>query len=319
MADTPKPENAEHARAGRMLIIPTEPGHHPSTISAPVGPNATARRAVMTVLAGTDIGRVLDLSGGLSITIGRRATCTYAIDDPSVSGVHARITAAANLHVLSDEASTNGTFLNGQRVTEPKHLADGDRVHLGRVLLRFSMVDEAERLALKRMYDAALRDTLTTLFNRKHLDERIEAEIAFARRHKGHELSIIMLDIDHFKTVNDTHGHLAGDAVLMAVAAAVLGTVRTEDCVGRYGGEEFVIVARDVPATAACLLAERVRQTIAQGVVTYDGKAIKVTASAGVASFIEGGVVRDKTALLATADERLYAAKHAGRNRVVGP
>jgi two-component system cell cycle response regulator len=317
MSETPKPKAAW---AGHILSFPTEPGHeHPDTLVAPSVGGIIQRRAVVTVLAGTDIGRVLDVSGSMSITIGRRASCTYRIDDPSVSGAHVRITAMSNLFVISDEGSTNGTFVNGLRVVEPRHLADGDRIHLGRVLLRFSMVDEAERMALKRMYEATLRDTLTSLFNRKHLDERIDAEIAFARRHKGHELSVVMLDVDHFKAVNDTHGHLAGDAVLMAVAAAVVSAVRTEDFVARYGGEEFVIVARDLPVTDACALAEQVRQTIARGVVTYGEKEIRVTASAGVASLSEAGEARDRTTLLAAADKRLYAAKRAGRNRVCGP
>ena len=174
-------------------------------------------------------------------------------------------------------------------------------------------------MALKRMYEATLRDTLTSLFNRKHLDERLDSEIAFSRRHKGHELSIIMIDVDHFKQVNDTHGHLAGDAVLRAVAAAIVGAVRTEDFVARYGGEEFVIVARDIAAPAACALAERVRQTVAAGKVTYGEKDIRVTVSSGVASLVEAGEVRDRTTLLQAADRRLYVAKREGRDRVIGP
>jgi diguanylate cyclase (GGDEF)-like protein len=317
MADPLKP--VPESGGARTLVLKTEPGlDQPSTLVAPAGAGSVVRRAVLTVLAGTDIGRVLDLSG-LSVSIGRRSTCSYKIDDPSVSGIHARITSISNFFVLSDERSTNGTHVNGIRIAEPRQLADGDRIHLGRVLLRFSLVDEAERMALKRMYEATLRDTLTSLFNRKHLDERLESEIAFSRRHKGHELSIIMLDVDHFKQVNDTHGHLAGDAVLRAVAAAVIGAVRTEDFVARYGGEEFVIVARDVSATAACALAERVRETVAAGKVVYGEKEIRVTVSAGVASLVEGGESRDRTALLVAADRRLYVAKREGRNRVIGP
>jgi two-component system, cell cycle response regulator len=330
MADTPKSRPSDLSRpqerpadkrisTGRGLVIPTEPGlEHPNTLVAPVDVLVTPKRAVLTVLAGADIGRVLDVAG-MSITFGRRRTCSHMISDPSVSGLHARITTMSGMFVLSDEGSTNGTFLNGIRISEPATLTDGDRLHLGRVLLRFALVDEAERLALKRMYETALHDTLTGLFNRKHLDERIEAEIAFARRHKGHELSILMVDVDHFKSVNDTYGHLAGDAVLRAVAASILGTVRAEDFVARYGGEEFVIVARDAGVPAARTLAERVREMIAQGVVTYDGSEIRVTASVGVASMMANGQSLDKTTLLETADERLYEAKRAGRNRVVGP
>jgi diguanylate cyclase (GGDEF)-like protein len=301
-----------------MADTPVPAPWGPNTLVAPVPTGGVRKRAVMTVLGGSETGRVLELGAGKSVTLGRRASCTHRIDDASVSGVHARVLSLSDLFMISDEGSTNGTFVNGLRLAEPMKLADGDRVHLGRVLVRFSLVDEAEEEALKRMYDAALRDPLTGLFNRKHLDERIDAEIAFAKRHTGHQLSIVIFDVDHFKKVNDTHGHLTGDAVLKAVAAEVLRTVRTDDCVARYGGEEFVIVARDVGGPEAFAMADRLRETIAEGVVSFGDKQIRVTASAGVASLAECEK-QDKASLLGKADQRLYAAKEAGRNRVVGP
>jgi diguanylate cyclase (GGDEF)-like protein len=290
-----------------------------STLVAPVSAVSSRRRAVLTVLVGNDTGRVIPLSGGVSLTFGRRETCTHRIDDPSVSGNHARVIAMQDEYMIADEGSTNGTYVNGTRLGAPVKLTDGDRVHFGQVLLRFSLVDEAEELALKSMYDAALRDALTGVFNRKHLEERLDAELAFARRHPNNQLSVIIFDVDHFKRVNDTHGHLVGDAVLKAVASSISRGVRTEDLVARYGGEEFVVVAREVRASVAFSLAQRLRQVIEQSVVSQDGKEIRVTASAGVASLECCGEQRDKATLFGVADKRLYTAKQGGRNRVVGP
>jgi two-component system cell cycle response regulator len=280
---------------------------------------APRRRAVLTILTGNETGRILPLTGGLSLTLGRRENSSHRIDDVSVSGLHARIVGMNDDYLIADQGSTNGTFVNGARVTEAAPLSDGDRIQLGHVVLRFARVDEAEEQALQRMYDAALRDGLTGVFNRKHLDERLEAEIAFARRHAGHALSIMIFDVDHFKRVNDAYGHLAGDAVLKCIAGTLLRGVRTEDVVARYGGEEFVVVVRDARVSDACIIAERLHQAIGQARVTHSGAEIAVTASAGVASLDCCGQERTRLGLIGMADKRLYVAKQAGRDRVVGP
>ena len=298
----------------------TKPFEGISTLETPVRALVTGRRAVLTMLRGGELGRVLSVSLGVSVTLGRRRKCTHMIDDASVSGVHARVVVTGEDYVIADEGSTNGTYVNGERLTGPVKLADGDRVQLGPIVLfRFSRVDEAEEAALKGMYDAALRDGLTGLFNRKHLDDRLEAEIAFAKRHPPLPLSIVLFDVDHFKKVNDTHGHLAGDTVLKALAATLARMVRTEDIVARYGGEEFVVVARSIRADEAVTLAERLRVAIGELSVPCDGKELKLTVSAGVASLDCCGEARNTASLFGLADGRLYAAKEGGRNRVVGP
>jgi two-component system cell cycle response regulator len=294
-------------------------GLSPSTLVQNVTPTADRTRAVMTVLGGVQTGRMLSLSLGASVTLGRGEHCTHRIEEASVSGTHARIVALSAQYMLADEHSTNGTFVNGIRVTEPVILRDGDRVQLGPiVLLRFSLVSELEERALQTMYESAHRDALTGVFNRKHLDERLDTELAYAQRHQT-ELAIILIDVDFFKKVNDSHGHLAGDAVLRHIGALLARTVRTEDVVARYGGEEFVVVARDVPIGKACAVAERIRQTIEQAVLPFEGKELRVTASSGVATLQCCGERRDKATLLGLADRRLYRAKELGRNRVMGP
>jgi two-component system cell cycle response regulator len=225
----------------------------------------------------------------------------------------------AGQFVFVDGKSTNGSFINGERVTAARQLADGDRITLGQTMvLKFSFLDEVEKLALVRVYEAAFRDALTGVFNRKYLEERLDSELAFANRH-GTELSVIMMDLDHFKRVNDTHGHLAGDEVIKSSASLFVHSVRADDLVARYGGEEFLIIVRGVPVAGAAALAERARRAIAETVVPFAGIDLRVTVSSGVASLQCCGAKRDKAALLSLSDSRLYQAKQGGRNRVVGP
>jgi two-component system cell cycle response regulator len=291
----------------------------PVTVVEAVPAQSERSRGVLMVIGGQQTGRVLSLSLGPSVTIGRSTKATHRIEEPSVSNIHARIIRAEPNYILADEQATNGTFVNGERLTEPAHLKDGDRVQLGPVLvLRFTLVSEAEERSLKMVYESAHRDGLTGVFNRKHIEERLDAEIAYADRH-GKALSVVMLDLDHFKKINDEHGHQAGDETLRAVGAIMQRGSRVEDIVGRYGGEEFVIVVRDTSGTAAAVVAERVRSQIAQAKIEHGGQALSVTASAGVASLACCGEKKNRETIIRIADDRLYQAKLKGRNRVVGP
>ncbi|HEY2369333.1 MAG TPA: GGDEF domain-containing protein [Polyangiaceae bacterium] len=281
---------------------------------SPGGPKV----AVLTIQAGAEAGRILPLERDKPNMLGREdSECTMTFDDARLSRVHARIVAVNGEWMLTDQGSTNGTFVNDVRVVKHAQLADGDRVVLGgSVSLRFALVTDEERQALMRVYEAAVHDGLTGVLNRKALDQRLQGEIAFAVRHDA-PLSVVMLDVDHFKVVNDTHGHPAGDAVLREVAARLTRALRTEDVLGRYGGEEFLIVARDITLDRGAQLAERLRVLIDASPVVVEGTAIAVSASFGVASLACCGATRDAPTLLGTADARLYDAKHAGRNRVV--
>ena len=182
---------------------------------------------------------------------------------------------------------------------------------------------DVERLAaeveeLRREVEAyrqeSERDPLTGLLNRRGLDRRL-AHLVEVARQTGVPLSVVFLDVDHFKKVNDTYGHEAGDVVLEAVARAVAGCVRSVDVVGRYGGEEFVVALRGLTEDEAVAVAERIRKTVADRRVVHAGRVISVTVSAGVAQYEDGASVAE---LLATADRRLYLAKRSGRNAVVG-
>ena len=217
--------------------------------------------------------------------------------------------------MLEDAGSTNGSYVNERRVSEVV-LGDGDRVRMGgTVSLRFQLLSEDEARALGRVYESSVRDGLTGVFNRRHLEERLTVELAFAVRH-GTELSVVMLDLDHFKQVNDVHGHLGGDEVLRSAATTMSSVVRTEDLVARYGGEEFIVVLRGVGVSGAKQLAERLRVLIENTHVPFGGVEIRVTASLGVASLACCREGRNIHQLVGTADERLYRAKASGRNRV---
>jgi two-component system, cell cycle response regulator len=302
---------------------PDENGHGSAkTLIVDTRAPQTSERSVgmLTVVGGLETGRVCAVTAGIEVTLGRSEVCSFRFDDASVSGIHARVACIGQTHVLMDAGSTNGSYVNDARVTSPVVLKDGDRVQLGSsTLLRFSFVSEDEERSLRKMYEAALRDGLTGVFNRKHLEERLDSEIAYALRRQT-ELSLVILDVDHFKRVNDTYGHLAGDAVLKTAAEILQKTVRSEDVLGRYGGEEFVVVARGVALSGAHLLAERLRASLAATSIRFGTATLTVTVSAGVASLTccaqLGDGRTDKTTLLSIADSRLYKAKQAGRNRV---
>jgi two-component system cell cycle response regulator len=273
-------------------------------------------RAVLSVSSGGDVGRVISVERG-ETTLGRADECVVRFHDPSLSRLHAKILFAVGEYIFYDCGSTNGSCVNDQPVTSPVALCDGDHLRLGSgTTLRFSMVDANEEEAMRRVYESAARDALTGIANRRSFEERINAEIAFAVRHEL-PLAVLIVDVDHFKRVNDTHGHLGGDNVLQAVAKALDGSVRAEDMVARYGGEEFAIIARGSDPEGALMMAERLRKQVLATEVEYDGKTICVTVSIGMAS-LDCCETKDRQTLLATADARLYRAKELGRNRVIG-
>ena len=168
-------------------------------------------------------------------------------------------------------------------------------------------------LLYRRALESAFLDPLTGTRNRGALYSSLQREWELARRH-GQALSVIMLDVDHFKAVNDTYGHAVGDTVLQQVADCITRCVRASDIVFRYGGEEFLILLSNTPQDGAMHLAERIRIELARRThLSSDGTPLRVTASLGVASLYDGD---SKEVLLTHADQALYRAKHAGRNRV---
>ena len=249
-------------------------------------------------------------------TLGRDETCDLVLEAEDVSRQHARVRAEHGRHVLEDLASTNGTFVGEARVTR-RPLVPGDLVRLGSVVLKYLAGDGLEALYYAEAKRLAEEDPLTGLANRGAFADALAREVARARRH-GHPLALAMLDLDHFKQVNDCHGHPAGDAVLRALAAAVRPLVRAEQLLARIGGDELALLLPHVGLPGARTFAEKVRRLADERPLAHDDQEtpIAVTVSIGVAALEPGDASPER--LVVRADERLYAAKRSGRNRVVG-
>jgi diguanylate cyclase (GGDEF)-like protein len=167
--------------------------------------------------------------------------------------------------------------------------------------------------ALASIAEQSVRDALTGLYNRRKLDEQLGTELARAVRH-GRPLSLLMLDIDHFKRVNDQFGHIAGDGVIRHVAHLAASGLRMSDFIGRYGGEEFVAILPEATVDGAVVVAERIRSTVEGSAATVGDLRIPVTVSVGVTQL--GTASPTAAGLLGEADEALYQSKNGGRNRV---
>lgn len=275
------------------------------------------RRGVLVILSGNRPGRTVVITEGQDFIVGRTSEATYAVDDESLSRRHVRFFSVAGRYAVEDLKSTNGTFVDGKRLDGPAFLEPGARIQLGKdTVLRFDLQDDSVIEEQKRLYEATVKDKLTGVYNRHFLDERLASELSYAKRH-GTSLSVLFVDADHFKKVNDTFGHAGGDAVLIAMGKLLIASMRSEDIAARYGGEEFILVLRGVSGASVFNVAERLRADVQELSVMHEGQAIPFTVSIGVASHTAEREFEDTAALLAVADNALYKAKETGRNRVV--
>lgn len=247
-------------------------------------------------------------------TMGRGLQTDIRLGDEGISRTHAIIEESNGQYVLRDAGSTNGTYANGARIEEHV-LEEGDKIQIGATsVLRFTYHDDVDADFQRSLYESALRDPLTGLFNRGYFSNRLESDVAFALRHDK-PLTLVFFDVDHFKSINDRFGHQAGDAVLRELAERVGSTTRSEDILARFGGEEFVLICRDVEAQRALKAAERIMDTVTARPFALPNAELHVTVSVGVAD------LRDleqpsAEALLSAADSALYAAKRKGRGRI---
>ena len=272
-------------------------------------------RASVVVLAGTNVGEMYRLEG-VEVIVGRASNAQIKLNDDGISRRHARIVTEGGAVFIEDLGSANGTMVNGVRIESRQMLQDGDKIRLGpATILKFGFHDDIDESFQQRMYDAALRDGLTGAFNKKFFLDRLDSELSYARRHHF-DLSLLIFDADHFKRVNDTYGHLAGDMVLQKLAKIAAGALRQEDIFARYGGEEFDIICRGVKIQHAGVLGERLRGNVESGIFESDGRRLAVTISIGVAAY-PTSPVETPAQLIAAADEALYEAKRCGRNRVL--
>ena len=311
---------------------PPDTSQYATEVALPVLVNPEQDRtggAVLMVLKGSDAGTV-ELIGPEGGVVGRSPALDVSFDDSSVSRNHARFERIDEGYRLLDLGSANGTFVDGQRVQTFVDLPDSCSIRLGpHTELQYTLVNEAGARAVADLRRSLLIDPLTGVGKRSFLERRIGEELAYAQRHET-TVGLMMLDVDHFKEVNDRHGHLVGDQLLRRFAATLLDTVRTEDCVFRYGGDEFCILVRHQSRMGLLAMAERIRLAVEGIDMEHDGTAGRVTTSVGVAAARPGDqifretmeVVADEPEedddpdLVAIADQALLAAKREGKNRV---
>ncbi|MBI5496017.1 MAG: GGDEF domain-containing protein [Deltaproteobacteria bacterium] len=270
----------------------------------------------VVVLEGGRIGDTVALGDRL-VVMGRDPEAAIPLTAKGVSRQHAVIEPyPQGGYALRDLASANGTFLNKKRV-ETERLQDGDLVFMGAATIKVMAESNPEYGYWRYLHETSVRDPLTDAPNRRYFDDFLSREIERARRY-GRPLCLLLVDVDLFKTVNDTHGHRAGDQVLRDLVKVVHGRLRRSEFMARYGGEEFAIIATETPITGAQRLAEGIRALVERHPFTFEERRIPVTVSIGVAEWTSA--FREAGELVGLADERLYRAKRDGRNRVcAGP
>ena len=273
-----------------------------------------SRDAFLVMVRGPELGKRIPLTDRI-VSIGRDPESTVPLRSDSVSRYHARIEPDSGGYRLVDNQSTNGTYRNEAQVHGSALLSTGDYIQVGDSIFKFLSGDNIEAAFHEEIYRLTIEDSLTQVANKRALLEFLDKEFARAKRYQR-ELSVIMIDLDFFKRVNDTYGHLMGDFVLRDFAKLVGARIRREELFARYGGEEFCIVVPELSRDKAIRFAETLRVQIEEHPFVFEGTSLRMTASLGVATCVEPMTRPEE--LLAASDENLYRAKNEGRNRVVG-
>ena len=282
------------------------------------------RRPALVFLRGELLAVPIPLERA-QVTLGRALEADIRINDSRASRLHARITterdeaSGGTRYRITDLGSTNGTILNGKRI-EKAFLEDGDKFEVGDQLIRFEMLDEIDREFQQRIHRLLVHDELTGLLTSKSFFSELRREAARAEAEKM-PFCVLMMDIDYFKHVNDTYGHLAGSETLEEVGAVIKKSLRAGDVGARFGGEEFAAFLLDADYAQGLIAAERVRSAIenhefpaARRDVNENPPTHHITISIGIAAYPDDG--RDPIQLVEMADSALYRAKRNGRNQV---
>lgn len=257
------------------------------------------------------------------VILGRALEADVRVNDVGVSREHARIIAEQSAetgqmdYIIEDLHSRNGTLLNGQKITR-ETLHNGDKITIGKHILRFDLLDEIDREYQKQIHRLISHDDLTGLLSSRSFFSELRREAARSRA-DGRSFCVLMMDVDHFKDVNDNYGHLTGSKTLEEIGACIIGIMRSGDAAARFGGEEFSAFLLDADIAQGMVAAERIRKVIEDrqfSIVRHatSGETHRVTISVGVSSFPEDSI--DPIELVEMADSALYRAKREGRNRV---
>jgi len=298
----------------RTAIIETNDGHF--------GGNASKNTNFYLIeIYGDNKGRKVILDKD-ETTIGRGFNNEIVIDSNAVSRNHAVIykkdSYSEDIKVyIKDLGSTNGTYVKDRQIPVKRgvELTDGVTIKIGSTIYKFLMGNDLEANYFEEIYRLTIVDGLTEIYNKRAFLENLEREFNRAQRY-NRPLAMIIFDIDHFKNVNDTYGHLTGDYVLKHMSKIIKQSVRTEEFLARYGGEEFTIIMPESTRIAALNLGEKIRSLVESSTFHFEGKIIPITISVGVSSLTPS--IFTPMELISLADKKLYQAKRTGRNRVVG-
>ncbi|WP_428263927.1 diguanylate cyclase [Haliangium sp.] len=269
--------------------------------------------ACLVVIYGQDLGKKYQLDQP-EVIIGRSSGVGIQIEQEAVSRQHCQLSNRAEGVMVRDLGSTNGTYVN-DRLVEQQPLRDGDLLKVGRCIFKFLAGDNIESAYHEEIYRLTTIDGLTQVYNKRFFLDTLEREMGRAMRYRR-DLSLILFDIDHFKRVNDTYGHLAGDHVLKELATLIRQRIRREDILARYGGEEFAIVLPEIDHANAMYFGDKVRDMVETARICFDDTEIPITISVGVSTLEP--TTQDSATFIRLTDEKLYQAKNEGRNRVVG-
>jgi two-component system, cell cycle response regulator len=283
------------------------------TVISRIQDRPAGKEACLVVIYGLDLGKKYHIDRP-SLILGRSSKADIQIDQESVSRNHCKIINTGSSILLRDLGSTNGTYVNDELVDEYV-LRDGDFIKVGRSIFKFLSGNNIESAYHEEIYRLTTIDGLTQVYNKRYFLETLEREIGRAQRYRR-DLSLILFDIDHFKAINDTYGHLAGDHVLKQLAAALKGRIRREDMLSRYGGEEFAIILPEIDVDNARQFGEKIRRLIEQANFRFEDTQIPVTISVGIATISPD--LQAPEDFVRVADENLYKAKMNGRNQVCG-
>jgi diguanylate cyclase (GGDEF)-like protein len=288
-------------------------------------PTSHERRPALIFMRGEQLAAPIPLERD-EVILGRALEADVRVNDARASRLHARIRIEhepetnAPRYRLTDLGSTNGTLLNGQPVVDA-FLQHGDKLTIGEHLIRFDLLDDFDREFQRQLYRLIAHDELTGLLTSKSFFSELRREAARAET-EGRPFCVLMMDLDHFKRVNDTCGHLVGSQTLEEIGGLITRALRAGDVAARFGGEEFAAFLLDADCTQAIVAAERVRTAIEEhafsatrhGAGSEENRTLRMTISIGVAAYPDDA--RDPIELIELADTALYHAKQSGRNRV---
>ncbi|RLA62890.1 MAG: GGDEF domain-containing protein [Epsilonproteobacteria bacterium] len=270
--------------------------------------------AALLVIGGDLNGTLYDLDDNREYNLGRSIDNEISLEFDGISRKHCKVIIQDDNVTLMDAGSKNGTFLNNNKIETKVTLKKGDIIKIGKIAFKFLPKGDTERLTYDKLQKEANIDKWTGAYNKTYFNSALDQEVKKSKI-SGTPLSLIILDLDFFKRVNDNYGHDAGDYVLKAMSDIIFkSAIRTNDVFARYGGEEFCILLPDTNLKQSFAIADRLRIQIQDFKFIYDGVELPVTASLGVSDYRQG--VNSPQDLFKRADKAIYSAKKSGRNKV---